>query len=306
MVNKKSGYIDNRDWKKYNQELIMRGYFYFNPEFLSKWNDEIKQANAGKVGEPYLYPISMIKFLAVLHCKGFDYRALEGFMKSLSERYEIQFPVISYSQICRRVNALEIEFKILEEDMKDYLEVGIDGSGEKSTKRGGWMREAWKIKKGWIKVVIMGTKNKENKKYVIDIRAGNEKTDERKAARGMIRKNQENIGKLDADGLHDNRKMFNLCEKYRIATAIKIRKNASTKPKNSPRRKEEVIIYKSMPHEEWVREKGYGMRWPLTEGIFSGCKRIFGEYVSATKKRNMYHEVKMKFWAYNQLVQLNN
>ena len=31
MVNKKSGYIDNRDWKKYNQELIMRGYFYFNP-----------------------------------------------------------------------------------------------------------------------------------------------------------------------------------------------------------------------------------------------------------------------------------
>ena len=227
-------------------------------------------------------------------------------MKSLSERYEIQFPVISYSQICRRVNALEIEFKILEEDMKDYLEVGIDGSGEKSTKRGGWMREAWKIKKGWIKVVIMGTKNKENKKYVIDIRAGNEKTDERKAARGMIRKNHKNIGKLDADGLHDNRKMFNLCEKYRIATAIKIRKNASTKPKNSPRRKEEVIIYKSMPHEEWVREKGYGMRWPLTEGIFSGCKRIFGEYVSATKKRNMYHEVKMKFWAYNQLVQLNN
>ena len=69
--------------------------------------------------------------------------------------------------------------------------------------------------------------------------------------------------------------------------------------------KEEVQIYKSMPHKEWVREKGYGQRWPITEGIYSGCKRIFGEYVSATKTKNMYHEVKVKFWAYNQLVICN-
>ena len=67
------------------------------------------------------------------------------------------------------------------------------------------------------------------------------------------------------------------------------------------RRKEEVKIFKGMPYEEWTREKSYGNRWPITEGIFSGSKRVFGEYVSATKKRNMYHEVKLKFWAYNLL-----
>jgi len=301
MEKKKRKYFDNRVWKEYNQELVMRGYFYFNPEFLSKWNEEIGQMNARKVGEPYLYPESMIKFLAVLHCKGFDYRALEGFMKFLSECYKFQFPVISYSQICRRVNALGIEFKVLEEDMKDYLEVGVDGSGEKSTKRGGWMREKWKVKKGWIKVIIMGCKNKKDKKYVIDIRVGTETLNERAVAREMIKKNHNNIGKLDADGLHDCKATFNLCNKYDIPTAIKIRKNAQTKAKGSPRRKEEVRIYKSMPHEEWVREKNYGQRWPLTEGIFSGCKRILGEDVSATKKRNMYHEVRLKFWAYNKL-----
>lgn len=305
MKKKKRKYFDKRVWKEYNQELIMRGYFYFNPEFLSKWNEEIKQMNARKVGEPYLYPESMIKFLAVLHCKGFDYRALEGFMKFLSECCKFQFPVISYSQICRRVNALGIEFKVLEEDMKDYLEVGVDGSGEKSTKRGGWMREKWKVKKGWIKVIIMGCKNKKDKKYVIDIRVGTETLNERAVAREMIKKNHNNIGKLDADGLHDCKATFNLCNKYDIPTAIKIRKNAQTKAKGSPRRKEEVKIYKSMPHEEWVREKDYGNRWPITEGIFSGSKRIFGEYVSATKKKNMYHEVKLKFWAYNQLVNLS-
>src|SRR3989338_11274218 len=129
----------------------------------------------------------MIKFLGVLHCK-FDFRALEGFMRWLSENYKFKFPVIDYSQICRRYNKLDIDFKVLEEDMKEYLLVGADGSGEKSTKRGGWIREKWKVKKGWIKVVIMGAKNSKEKKYVIDIRVGNENLNERSATRGMIEK----------------------------------------------------------------------------------------------------------------------
>ena len=304
MVEKRE-YKDKRNWKEYNEELIERGYFYFNPRFLDKWNEEINQMNTGKVGEPYLYPESRINFLAVLHCK-FDFRTLEGFMRWLSKTYKYSFPIISYSQISRRYNALEIDFKILEEDMKDYLDVGVDGSGEKSTKRGGWMREKWKVRKGWIKVVIMGCKNKKDKKYVIDIKVGTENLNERKVARDMIKRNHENIGTFYGDGLHDCKKTFNLCDKYDISTAIKIRKNASLKTHQSAKRKEEVLIYKSMPHKEWVREKNYGQRWPLTESIFSGCKRILGEDVSATKKKNMYHEVKVKFWVYNKLVELKN
>lgn len=298
-MSKKKRYIDNRNWKETNEKYVMRGYFYFNPAFLLTWNDELAKMNAGKVGQPYLYPESMIKFLAVLHCK-FDFRGLEGFMRSFSENYKYQFPVIDFSQMCRRYNQLEIDFKILEEDMKDYLLVGADGSGEKSSKRGGWMREQWKIRKGWIKVVIMGVKNKKSKKYVIDIRVANENLDERAATRGMIRKNHKNIGQFLGDGLHDNQDTFNLCEKYDIPTGIKLRDDCSTKTK-SPRRKQEVRIYKSMPYEEWSREKDYGQRWPVTEGIFSAVTRIFGDSVSATKKRNMYHEVKVKYWAYNLL-----
>jgi len=299
---KKKRYVDNRNWKETNEKYVKIGEFLINPEFLQTWNEEIKQMNAGKVGQPYMYPESMIKFLAVLHCKNIDFRGLEGVMKALSKMNH-NFPVIVCSQICRRYNKLEIDFKVLEEDMKDYLLAGVDGSGEKSTKRGGWMREAWKVRKGWIKVVIMGCKNKKGKKYVIDIRVGNEKLDERAAARGMIRDNHENIGQFLGDGLHDNKDTFDLCEKYNIPTGIKLRDDCSTKTK-SPRRKREVRIYKSMPYDEWSREKKYGMRWPITEGIFSGCKRTMGEYVSATKKKNMYHEVRVKFWAYNLLQEI--
>ena len=83
---------------------------------------------------------------------------------------------------------------------------------------------------------------------------------------------------------------------------IKIRKNASTKARDSLLRKKNVIEYKKLGHKEWVKQKGYGLRWLATEGIFSAVKRIFGEFVSSKKIRNMYNEVKIKFWAYNKLL----
>lgn len=282
-----------RDWKEYNQKLIRRGTYYINPEFLESWNKEIKQMNAGKVGNPYFYPKSMIEFLAILHCKGNDYRTCEGILTAISENYKFEFPIISYTQICRRVNSLEISFEI---DEKNLIVAG-DGSGEKSTKRGGWMREKWKVKKGWIKVVILGTPDGK----IVDIRVGTEALDERASVRGMIKDNHKKINKIILDGLHDCRKTFDLCEKYKIETAIKIRKNAQTKAKGSPRRKKEVIFYQSMEHKQWVKEKEYGLRWSASEGIFSRQKTIFEEYVAAKMKRNMYHEVKLKFWAVNKL-----
>lgn len=287
-------YKDNRNWQEYNKKLVKRGEFYINPAFLETWIDEIKEMNKEKVGNPYFYPKSMIEFLAILHCKGNDYRTCEGILMAISKNYKFEFPIICYTQICRRVNVLEIDFKINEKN----LIVAGDGSGEKSTKRGGWIREKWKVRKGWIKVVILGTSDGK----VVDIRVGTEAVDERASVRGMIRKNHSKIKKVILDGLHDCRKTFDLCKKYDIETAIKIRKNAQTKAKGSPRRKQEVLFYQSRTHKDWVKAKDYGLRWLASEGIFSGNKRIFGEYVSATKKRNMYHEVKLKFWAYNKLL----
>ena len=251
--------------------------------------------NAGKIGQPYLYPNSMVEFLAVLHARNFDYRSLEGIISGIA-KITLPFPVISYTQICRRLNSLEVSFEATEEN----LIVAVDGSGEKSSKRGGWMREKWKVRKGWIKVVIMGN----TKGDVIDIRVGPETLNEKKAARGMIRSNHKVIKKIIMDGYHDCRETFNLCEQYKIETAIKIRKNANIRALGSPRRRKEVLLYKKLGYEKWVKEKQYGLRWPSSEGIFSDVTRIFGDSLSSTKKRNMYHEAKIKYWAYNKLKEI--
>jgi len=286
---------DKRDWKEYNEHLIKRGEFYINPTFLDTWNEEIEELNSGKVGQPYTYPNSLIEFLGILKSKGFDYRALQGIIRALSHRLG-PFPVISFSQIRRRINQLPMRFHA----NSDHLVVGCDGSGIKVSNRGEWMRQKWQVRRGWIKVVVMG----DTEGNVVDIRIGNEETDEKASSRGMLRKNTRNVDKVIMDGLHDCQDTFDLCSKLGIIPAIKIRENASSKGLGP--RPEEVRYYQKMSYKEWAKQKGYGMRWPASEGIFSAVKRIFGEAVRSHKRRNMYREAKLKFWSYQQLRELGH
>lgn len=227
---------------------------------------------------------------AMFKSKGFDYRALQGILQGLSKMLG-GFPVITFSQIRRRILALPLTFNTNKND----LIVGTDGTGMKVSNRGDWIRKKWKVKRGWIKVVILG----DTQGDIVDLRIGNENLDERAAGRGMIRNNAKNIKKVLGDGLHDCEDTFTLCEKLHIQTGIKIRKNATGK--GLGRRAKEVRKYQELGYKKWANQEQYGHRWPATEGIFSAVKRIFGESVMSHKKRNMYHEARLKFWSYQQL-----
>ena len=124
-------YVDNRDWKTYNNELVKRGEFYINPRFLETWFQETQEMNHGKVGQPYLYPESEIEFLGVLKAKGFALRELEGIVRALSKRFN-NFPVISFSQVRRRILKLPLAFAA----KGSNLVVGTDRSGLKVSNRG--------------------------------------------------------------------------------------------------------------------------------------------------------------------------
>lgn len=292
MLKKKRKYKDKRNWKEYNKKLIKRGEFYINPCFLETWCNEIKEMNHGKVGQPYLYPNSMIEFLAVLYAKSFDYRALEGITEALSKRF-YNFPVISFSQIRRRIIQLSLSFRA----KGNNLIVGSDGTGMKVSNRGEWIRQKWKVKRGRIKVVILG----DTKGNIVDIRIGNEDLNENSSGRGMVRNNHKFIDKFMGDGLYDAKENFKLLDHLGIRPVIKIRENASTKSRGCLARKKEVIDYKKLGYEKWAKKKEYGKRWVATEGIFSAEKRIFGETVRSHKTRNIYHEAKLKFWSYQKI-----
>lgn len=300
MENKKrwgKRFVDKRTWQEIDGKYIKRGEYAVNPRFLETWGREIEELNKRKVGEPFLYPNSMIEFAGYFHEKGYNYRECEGILRGLAKNYKYQFPVVSYSQFYRRLNQMEFDFKITKKNMV----CGVDGTGEKTSHGGEWRKEKHGGIKDWIKVTILGN----DQGVVVGLRISNSKQNEKGAARGLVREYHNQIKILQGDGAHENKAMFNLCEQYNLETSIKIRKNAQTKAIGSPRRKKEVLEYKRLGYKRWAKEKEYGMRWKSTEGIFSAKKRIFGETVRAKKKRSAYKEVRRKYWYYNKLQEIN-
>jgi hypothetical protein len=78
-----------RDWHSYNEALVRRGELELDSSVIEEWNGELEKANDGKVGEPYRYPESYIRFLAFVRLLfRMPYRQTEGFVHFLSKHVE--------------------------------------------------------------------------------------------------------------------------------------------------------------------------------------------------------------------------
>jgi len=86
-----------------------------------------------------------------------SFRQLEGFLRKLSEMIPEIKPT-DYTNIWRR--GTRLPETILAGD--EPIVMAVDSTGIKVTNRGEWMREKWKIHRGWIKVhLAVDVKTKE-------------------------------------------------------------------------------------------------------------------------------------------------
>src|SRR5215212_2688837 len=107
--------------------------------------------NENKNGKKYKFPDSFILVVGHIRlCFHLPYRQTEGIIKATGKNFP-EHP--SYSQICIRVNKLDIAKKRLDDD--DDIIVAIDSTGIKVTNSGQWMQEKWQLKKkGYLKIHI--------------------------------------------------------------------------------------------------------------------------------------------------------
>jgi IS5 family transposase len=99
------------------------------------------------------------------------------------------------------------------------------------------------------------------------------------------------------DGSYDSNENFKYLQKKQIKPTIKVRKNSVVSLKNNRLRNREVEG-QTRDLLKWKKKRRYGHRW-IVETVFSAIKRMFGEYVSATKLENMIKEMMMKVSLYN-------
>jgi hypothetical protein len=287
---------DNRNWPEYNEELVVRGEFYLDFEWVKSWDEELKEMNKGKVGAKYEFPESLIQLQAAW-CQLIDYRGVEGVTRKLVEAAKIP-DFNDYSTINRRVNKTKIEFSM---PQSGSCCVSTDGSGMKFENSGEYRARMYGKRRKYIKVVISA--DPINKK-IIDCNVSLE--GEGKSEPETAVKHMENmllhgitINGFWGDGSFDVHDLFAFLEKNKIKPAVKIRKNAVLQESDCMRNREIIAIKKG--YKKWARERQYGLRWNGTEGIFFAVKRKFGEQTRSTNIENAFNEVKRKFWVYDEM-----
>ena len=287
----------SRNWKEYNEELVIRGTFYLDFEWVRNWSKELKEMNNKKVGSPYRFPNSLIELQAVW-LQFTDLRGAEGITRKVVEIGKLP-EYNDYSTISRRINTMSTRFALPEE--RD-IHVSTDLTGMKMNMSGEYFQEKYgNGKKKFVKVVISANPNTKDM-LELDVSLEGEEMSEPDTAMTHMAELEAggyNIEKFYGDGNYDSHDLFDFLDLYGIESAVKIRENAVIDPGGgSVKRSIEVKKYQEIGYKKWAKERVYGKRWLGTEGIISAVKRKFGERVRTKKEDNMCKEVKRKFWAY--------
>ena len=300
---KANGASKGRNWQEYNESLVKRGEMYLTFDFLENWVRDLEKLNRGKLGRRFAYPWAFIELLMMIHVIfHLPYRQLEGFLRKLSELIP-EIKTTDYTNIWRRGTQLKLNLPETISSGDEPVVIAVDSTGIKVTNRGEWMREKWKIHRGWIKVhLAVDVKTKE----IAAIEVTDERVSDGSKFNSLVNQAEENLSgrKIEealGDGAYDRREIFDHLRQKGIQPVIKTRSNANTKARGSPARARAVREMKNLGYENWKEKYNYGRRW-AAESVFSAVKRISGEHVAAIKAENMMQEVVLKFAFYNMMI----
>ena len=288
-----------RDWKCYNEALVKRGLILLDLDFVADWSRELKAMNEHKEGAKYRYPESFVKLLAVVHAYVLPYRQLEGFMRALSQHVDgLKAP--DYTTIWWRVAKMKIDIARNVELDKDVT-IAVDSTGIKVSNRGEWIRKVWKVKRGFIKVhIAVDTKTKQ----ILAIEVTKENVGDGKMLGRLVESSgrKGNVRRVLADGAYDSKNNFRMLASNNIEAVIRVRKNASLRGGGCMPRK--FAVLEQLGNEGWRKVRGYGYRW-MAESAFSSLKRIFGEYITSVRWKNIVNELLLKASIYNLFMKMN-
>lgn len=291
-----------RNWREYNEELVRRGELLFDPSFLSGWRGELERSNEGKEGAEYRYPNSLMSMLAAIHVYLLPYRQLEGFVRVFAEHVKLLRGVPDYTTIWWRVSRIKVELDPSVDRTKDVT-IAVDSTGIKVSNRGEWIRQKWKVKRGFIKFhVAVDVKTGK----MLSVEVTKEDVSDGRMLRPLVQaaSSRARVKQMIGDGAYDSRRNFRYLHNRGIEPVIKVRKNASLKAKGCLPRK--LVVQEQLSdYDRWRKKHHYGSRW-MVESVISSFKRTFGEYVKSVKWKYMIHELLLKASLYNMFVSLGS
>ena len=137
---------------------MRRGEIFFSYDFLDGWDADLVRMNENKNGKKYKFPDSFIFVIGHIRVSfHLPYRQTGGIIKATIGKNLPDHPC--YSQICRRVNKLDVtnnRTSIDDNNNNNVIIIATDSTGIKVTNRGQWVQDKWNVKnkKGYLKIHI--------------------------------------------------------------------------------------------------------------------------------------------------------
>jgi IS5 family transposase len=295
------GYVDCRDWPRYNEALVRRGEIFLGLDAMEEWEEELEVMNRRKEGARFMFPDGFVRLLGFVRVLfHLPYRQTEGFVEALS-RYMEGLSAPDYTTLNRRVNRLQVDLSLEDIQPDEPVTIAVDASGIKVANSGDWIRRVWKVRKGYLKIhIAVDVKSRQ----IVAMEVTDEKVGDNRMFKPLVKAamNSHPVSRVLADGAYDAKENFNLLARHGVDPAIRVRSNSIAKARGSMARRQ-VVAERLKNPEVWRVRHQYGYRW-RAEGVFSCMKRSFGEHVNAKKYVNMAQEMLLKAALYNHLTQM--
>ena len=287
-------FVDVRDWPRYNEQLVRRGEYLLDLDWVRNWNRELASMNRGKRGHPYEFPDSLIRLQSVWHDKNIPVRMIEGLTRRLCQMAQVP-DYNDYTTIDRRINQLDFHLDLPD---VDGLTVFCDGSGFQAVNGGEYLREKYgKRNRRWVQVIILGDpETKQPVSFEVNLLPASEPENGKRQLQGLVDHGID-VARFGGDGAFDDLALWQMLESNCVQPIIKPAMNARDDSPSSVRNSN-VKERNRRGYRCWARRHGYGARWLATEGIFSAVKRVFGEQLAARSERGMVQEAASRIWAY--------
>lgn len=252
--------------------------------------------------EPIIYSDEAIKAMLVVRFKyQLPLRELEGFFQFLAKLQGIP-RIPSYSQVCRRMQNLQLPKELIEK--KNVTDLVLDTTGLKIHGEGEWCAKRYGGKSKWVKLHVAVDLGSEK---LVLAEETEEKTHDTKLLKKALLRCNKRKGVVLIDGIADSARCYELSQRHnkKLLTPPN-RKAILRKEKVYEERNQALRAIKGLGGDElartiWGKLSGYSKR-VIAESKISAWKRLLGADLKSKARNRVKCEVRLKAMIFNQMV----
>ena len=288
-----------RDWPKYNNSLVNRGYLtlFISKDFADSWfvkYDDNTPRRRG--GQPKYTESAITALLSLRFVFKQPLRAMEGFAKSLILIMGLDIEVPDYTTLSIKLREMKIKLPPVCKDSGGGYVASVDSTGLKIHGQGEWNRKkhSQKDRRQWVKMHLMVDNET---MQILSVESTADDVHDCEVFDQLVDSAPATIDKVLGDGAYDTLASHKKSLDNGINLVALPRGNAVVNPESTEahiiKRNEHVDRYKKKGIYAWANKNGYWDR-NRAETTMSRFITTFSGSLSSRKVISQKNEIVLK------------